>query len=352
VPIIGAPIRLLLRPFTLGFSLLGAKLVGLIPPILGSKILGAIGLVFKVILLPIRLILGFFGTMVGNMIRVAFALLGGSTTAAAMATAEAIRTFFRTKFALILRSGFGQAIANFVRVAIPNIARAGVAIVAGFVGWPLVIAAAAIAAITVFIVRFVKWFKTTDKEFENIGSAIVTFIIDGLKSMLAFFDRTVIQWFRDRIDGIKLFFENLQGDFENIGSAMVNGIVTGITSTGARIGGAIRKLVDGAVKNAKETLGIKSPSLVFAEIGDDVMRGMTLGIDRSTIGTVNSLRSAAMDLSGVRFDSPTVPFNQTPDTQGQTIINVTVTSADPQAVVEALRRYTRANGPLGSVVTV
>ncbi|HEY7824622.1 MAG TPA: hypothetical protein VIG24_17405, partial [Acidimicrobiia bacterium] len=33
-------------------------------------------------------------------------------------------------------------------------------------------------------------------------------------------------------------------------------------------------------------------------------------------------------------------------------INVTVTSADPQAVVEALRRYTRNNGPLGQVVSV
>ena len=37
---------------------------------------------------------------------------------------------------------------------------------------------------------------------------------------------------------------------------------------------------------------------------------------------------------------------------GGNVINVTVTSADPQAVVEALRRYTRANGPLGSVVSV
>ena len=37
---------------------------------------------------------------------------------------------------------------------------------------------------------------------------------------------------------------------------------------------------------------------------------------------------------------------------GTTVVNVQVTSADPQAVVEALRRYTRANGPLGSVVSV
>jgi phage-related minor tail protein len=37
---------------------------------------------------------------------------------------------------------------------------------------------------------------------------------------------------------------------------------------------------------------------------------------------------------------------------GQTVVNVTVTSADPQAVVEAIRRYTRANGPLSGVVNV
>ena len=37
---------------------------------------------------------------------------------------------------------------------------------------------------------------------------------------------------------------------------------------------------------------------------------------------------------------------------GQTVVNVTVTSADPEAVVEAIRRYTRGNGPLGQVVTL
>jgi TP901 family phage tail tape measure protein len=35
-----------------------------------------------------------------------------------------------------------------------------------------------------------------------------------------------------------------------------------------------------------------------------------------------------------------------------TNINITVTSADPDAVVQAIRRYTRYNGPLGQVVTL
>ena len=37
---------------------------------------------------------------------------------------------------------------------------------------------------------------------------------------------------------------------------------------------------------------------------------------------------------------------------GQMTVNVTVTSADPEAVVDAIRRYTRSNGPLGQVVAV
>jgi phage-related minor tail protein len=37
---------------------------------------------------------------------------------------------------------------------------------------------------------------------------------------------------------------------------------------------------------------------------------------------------------------------------GTTYVTINVTGADPQAVVEALRRYTRANGPLGQVVSV
>jgi TP901 family phage tail tape measure protein len=47
-----------------------------------------------------------------------------------------------------------------------------------------------------------------------------------------------------------------------------------------------------------------------------------------------------------------IPLDEVDGFGGQTTINVTVTSADPQAVVEALRRYTRQNGALSQVVTV
>jgi hypothetical protein len=47
-----------------------------------------------------------------------------------------------------------------------------------------------------------------------------------------------------------------------------------------------------------------------------------------------------------------VPLVGRVDERGQTIINVTVTSADPQAVVQAIKQYTRLNGPLSATVNV
>jgi len=47
-----------------------------------------------------------------------------------------------------------------------------------------------------------------------------------------------------------------------------------------------------------------------------------------------------------------IPLDKMGGMGGQTFVTINVTGADPQAVVEALRRYTRSNGPLGQVVTV
>jgi len=33
-------------------------------------------------------------------------------------------------------------------------------------------------------------------------------------------------------------------------------------------------------------------------------------------------------------------------------VNVTVTSADPNAVVQAIKQYTRYNGPLGTIIPI
>jgi SLT domain-containing protein len=67
------------------------------------------------------------------------------------------------------------------------------------------------------------------------------------------------------------------------------------------------------------------------------------------------VREATLALIGEGGPEAVIPLDRLGDTAGmggQTTVNVTVTSADPQAVVEAIRRFTRANGPLSGVVNV
>jgi hypothetical protein len=66
------------------------------------------------------------------------------------------------------------------------------------------------------------------------------------------------------------------------------------------------------------------------------------------------VRDATLALIGEAGPEAVIPLDRLGDTAagGGMVVNVTVTSADPQAVVEAIRRYTRSNGPLRQVVNI
>jgi TP901 family phage tail tape measure protein len=66
------------------------------------------------------------------------------------------------------------------------------------------------------------------------------------------------------------------------------------------------------------------------------------------------VRDATLALIGEGGPEAVIPLDRLGETAGggPMTVNVTVTSADPRAVVDAIRRYTRSNGPLGQVVNV
>ena len=76
-----------------------------------------------------------------------------------------------------------------------------------------------------------------------------------------------------------------------------------------------------------------------------------LGDAATPFATGGIVTSPTLGLVGEAGPEAIIPLDRAGQLGGNTI-NITVTSADPQAVVEALRRYTRANGPLGTVVNV
>jgi TP901 family phage tail tape measure protein len=73
----------------------------------------------------------------------------------------------------------------------------------------------------------------------------------------------------------------VMGSLINAGRGIVQGLWQGISNMVGWITQKIGGMIGGIVKNVLGFLGIKSPSTVFAAIGEDMIRGLALGIDKT-----------------------------------------------------------------------
>lgn len=81
-----------------------------------------------------------------------------------------------------------------------------------------------------------------------------------------------------------------------IGVAAQQGLINGLVSDQGNLKKAAKTFTDRLTKYVKQNLGIKSPSRVFANIGEQVMNGMTRGIVAGTGGMLAAARSATSQL--------------------------------------------------------
>ena len=153
------------------------------------------------------------------------------------------------------------------------------------------------------------------------------------------------------LDKVFGFIRGELSEVRNLGRNMVRGLWNGIKAMGSWIANKVRGFFSGIVDSAKSALGIRSPSKVFAGIGEEIGAGLALGIEvsKDMVATATDMLTRQATSSVSMGD---LNLGARRDTGGQTNVNVTVTSADPEAVVEAIRRYTRRNGPLGGSVNV
>lgn len=89
----------------------------------------------------------------------------------------------------------------------------------------------------------------------------------------------VLDWF-----GIEL-----PGRFTEFGSMLLDGLVNGITGKLAAVKDAITGAASSAIGWFKETLGIHSPSRVFAELGGHTMDGLQQGIEKGEGGPLGAV---------------------------------------------------------------
>ena len=79
-------------------------------------------------------------------------------------------------------------------------------------------------------------------------------------------------------NSFKDFLESIPAKFVQIGKDIISGIVQGIRDFAGSVRNALSDVVQGAIDSIKDKLGIQSPSTVFAAFGEQMMRGMALGI--------------------------------------------------------------------------
>jgi hypothetical protein len=86
-----------------------------------------------------------------------------------------------------------------------------------------------------------------------------------------------IAWMTAKIAGIATF---LWGASVSIGIAVIEGITGGLDSAKAGLVSRLKTLAELLPDTVRKLLGIKSPSLVFADIGVNTMRGFEVGMQR------------------------------------------------------------------------
>ena len=102
----------------------------------------------------------------------------------------------------------------------------------------------------------------------NIWTAIKTILV-GAKDIL-------IAVIRGLVNAAKNAFTNV--DWGSVGRAIVDGVAAGVRAGAGAIADAARSAAQAALDAAKSLLGIRSPSRVFMELGEQTMAGFVQGI--------------------------------------------------------------------------
>ena len=108
------------------------------------------------------------------------------------------------------------------------------------------------------------------------------------------------------IDAIVTGFFDGMGKIVEIGVNIVTGIWDGIKSAAGWLSDKVAGFFGGIIDDAKDVLGIHSPSRVFASIGEYMMRGMAVGIESSAKYAVDATEDALLGL--VDAANITIPY--------------------------------------------
>lgn len=135
---------------------------------------------------------------------------------------------------------------------------------------------------------------------KGVATEIMVLLGDGLRSVdlgKSMWDalQAVISTFNAVLDGFK---DHVWSVMIGVGKDISLGMAEGIRNAIGKVGEALNYLTSIAPQWVKDALGIKSPSTVFAQIGNQIMAGLTQGIEQMTAEPQLALQGATDSLIG------------------------------------------------------
>lgn len=184
-----------------------------------------------------------------------------------------------------------QGIIGLVGVMGPALAGVGAAI--GAVAAPaLTVVAAIVAVVATCYLLYEAARALSDylpKVWENIKTDVQTLRTSVISAFKKMYEDAL-----DVFERIKSYLTNFVNKMFGIGKDIVLGIWEGIKSMASWIYNKVKEFISGIVTAVKDTLGIHSPSRVFAEIGTNMSLGLVEGIrsqSEAVSGAVNGMTS-------------------------------------------------------------
>jgi hypothetical protein len=153
-----------------------------------------------------------------------------------------------------------------------------------------------------------EWIKTTLEDISETWS----YNWETFKEIVSTVWDNIVSGIQEKIADIKTFLLEQVAKFIEIGEKLIGGLKEGIMRKVNSIIGAIRESVKRILSEAREALGIDSPSRVFEEIGRSISEGLALGIMKSISMPIEAAGSMVGDtISNVTNNN----FNMTVNTR-------------------------------------
>lgn len=190
----------------------------------------------------------------------------------------------------------------------PLLVAAGLLVAAiGAIGLPVVAVVAGIAALTAAVIAFwpeiqalrehlSAWRRDMQERvvqaLQSLGAAVVQ-----AKADVIAFGTEALDWIKAKPAEVVAAFQALVAEMKQIGHDVIDGLLSGLKAKWESVKAWFGGLADAIPSWVRGPLGVHSPSTVFAEIGRNLMQGLSQGLDSEQGGIKSEVESFAQDVA-------------------------------------------------------